>query len=157
MAFQFLCPEGHLLQGDEAHIGRQSQCPQCGTVFVIPRQDEIPAAGQAGALADLLDEFGGGTQADLSTSDDIGAGGVVHIPCPNGHELETPMEMIGLEALCPYCKVKFRLRSQDSLEFKRQQAMQDAKRGKMWFNVAIVTATIVVFGLIVMLIVAIAT
>ena len=36
MTFQFLCPQGHLLQGDEAHMGMQCQCPQCGTAFIIP-------------------------------------------------------------------------------------------------------------------------
>ena len=153
--FQFLCPEGHLLEGDENYAGRQSQCPQCGTVFVVPGQDD----NRGGGLGDLLDEFRGaadivhaaGAEAEFS------GGGAVHIPCPNGHELETPMEMIGLEVLCPYCKAKFKLRNQDSFEFKRQQAIEDAKRSRLWFNIAVVTATAVVLGLLVMMIVAFAT
>jgi hypothetical protein len=36
MAFQFMCPQGHVLQGDEAHAGQTIQCPQCGTTFIIP-------------------------------------------------------------------------------------------------------------------------
>ncbi len=36
MTFQFLCPQGHLLQGEEAHMGMECQCPQCGTAFIIP-------------------------------------------------------------------------------------------------------------------------
>src|SRR5687768_5234911 len=36
MPFQFLCPQGHLLQGDEAHTGMQTHCPQCGVLFIIP-------------------------------------------------------------------------------------------------------------------------
>src|SRR6185295_8589581 len=44
MTFQFLCPQGHLLQGEEAHMGMQCQCPQCGTAFIIPTVD---AAGDA--------------------------------------------------------------------------------------------------------------
>lgn len=157
MAFQFLCPEGHLLQGDEANIGMQSQCPQCGAVFVIPSKDKPAELTAPGGLTDLLEEFGGGGGGADLTGEEMSTAGVVHIPCPNGHELETPMEMVGLEALCPYCKAKFRLRSQDSFEFKRQQAIQDAKRSKMWFNVAVVTATAVVLGLLVMMIIALAT
>lgn len=36
MAFQFHCPHGHLLQGEEAHMGMQTQCPYCGVMFIIP-------------------------------------------------------------------------------------------------------------------------
>ncbi len=37
MTFQFTCPQGHLLEGDGAHAGMQSQCPMCGTMFLIPQ------------------------------------------------------------------------------------------------------------------------
>src|SRR5437016_5178299 len=47
MAFQFLCPQGHLLEGDEAHMGMACQCPQCGMTFIIPTiQAQAPAAGE---------------------------------------------------------------------------------------------------------------
>ncbi|MFH1267764.1 MAG: hypothetical protein ABIK89_18770 [Planctomycetota bacterium] len=42
MAFQYLCPEGHLLEADESEVGRQSQCPRCASVFLIPQP--VPAA-----------------------------------------------------------------------------------------------------------------
>jgi len=143
-----------VLECDENHAGRQSQCPQCGTLLVIPSQDEKPQ----GELGGLLEEFQGAADVVQSTgAGDLGGGGVVHIPCPNGHELETPFEMIGLEALCPYCRVKFRLRNQDSFEFIRQRAILDAKRARLWFNIAVITATAVGLGLVVMMIVAIVT
>ncbi len=47
MSFQFLCPQGHLLQGDPAQQGMQTQCPLCGLVFVIPHMAG-PAPGAYG-------------------------------------------------------------------------------------------------------------
>jgi hypothetical protein len=49
MTFQFLCPQGHLLQGEEAHMGMQCQCPQCGVAFIIPTI--TPAAAPAPSVA----------------------------------------------------------------------------------------------------------
>ncbi len=50
MTFQFLCPQGHLLQGEEAHMGMECQCPQCGTAFIIPTIEQPAPA----AVEDLL-------------------------------------------------------------------------------------------------------
>lgn len=36
MPFQFFCPQGHLLEGQESQIGLQGQCPVCGQPFIIP-------------------------------------------------------------------------------------------------------------------------
>jgi len=43
MTFQFLCPQGHLLQGDPSQAGQQCACPTCGTVFIIPAPQGTPA------------------------------------------------------------------------------------------------------------------
>jgi hypothetical protein len=96
---------------------------------VGPRQAATPAVGgEAQGQADLL-----------------------HIPCPNGHELETPREMLGQEVLCPYCEAQFRLREKDSVESKRRrvedQKRQERQLGKAWFNWAIVAVVIVIIGL----------
>ena len=45
MAFQFLCPQGHLLQGEESQAGQQCKCPYCDSLFLVPQ----PAAADAGA------------------------------------------------------------------------------------------------------------
>jgi hypothetical protein len=37
MAFQFLCPQGHMLQGDESQAGQQCACPYCQTMFLVPQ------------------------------------------------------------------------------------------------------------------------
>ena len=77
---------------------------------------------------------------------------LVHIPCPQCKELlETPVEMLDQEVLCPYCQAQFQLRRRDSVEFKRKKE-QDAqikefKAGNTWLNLAIVAVVLVVLFL----------
>lgn len=228
MTFQFLCPQQHLLQGDESQMGQQCQCPQCGIVFIIPTvqlqqpqqyapvQDpyaqqpygqqyapqyghnpyteapvdpytahlenhpaphdpyvaphnapyehpheayaEQPAAG-GGFLGHLdhpdaehVDEVQPEQDVDVEPEVEPGPR-VVHIPCPNGHELETPLDMIGQEVLCPHCSAQFRLRNEDSVEFKEYQEKLDIKRSRFWFNVSIAAAVVVFLGLLIMIMV----
>jgi hypothetical protein len=77
---------------------------------------------------------------------------LLHIRCPNGHELEVPLEMIGHRAACPHCGAQFRLRREDSVEFLHQQEIIDRRRGNTWFQVAIIATSFVVMLLLVMLI-----
>ncbi|MGA2063877.1 MAG: hypothetical protein ABSG86_02860 [Thermoguttaceae bacterium] len=76
----------------------------------------------------------------------------MHIPCPSGHPLEVASEMLGKTAECPLCGKRFRLRYEDSLEFRRRKAKllekQDAKSGQIWLAWAILAA-VVVLGLLV--------
>lgn len=157
MKFMFSCPQGHVLEGEDTHAGLQSKCPQCGVAFYVPDYEPpkaqppimaAPARPVGPVSGDLWDDLGSGGQGAL----DLTAGGelsssVLHIPCPNGHELETPIEMVGLEAYCPYCGDKFKLRNQDSVEHQRQQAIIDARRAQIWLRVAIVTAGLILIGL----------
>ena len=188
MTFQFYCPQGHLLQGDAAHMGMTCQCPHCGTTFIIPTvtlQDaETVAAeptavdpfgaepGEAAAEDDFLANLGRRPSSDSAPSfDDFTAATpghgrrpsieleteqasprVLHIPCPNGHELETPLDMLGQEALCPHCGAQFRLRSEDSVEAQRQREKRDRQRGQVWFYWAITTAVIVTIGLVALIV-----
>ena len=173
MTFQFLCPQGHLLQGDEAHMGMQCQCPQCGMAFIIPTVerprnasvDEMIAPLQAPQI-DLEPGSRSAPVADIPSRKqpppeaakenlDFGEFGVselgnavakesyLHIPCPNGHELETPLDMIGEQVLCPHCKAKFRLKRENSIEYLREQEILDRKRAHFWFQLAILTASFV--------------
>ena len=75
---------------------------------------------------------------------------MLHIPCPNGHELETPPDMIGQWVMCPHCHVEFRLRQEKSLEYLRQREVQDQKRSEFWFRLSILAAALVVFALLIM-------
>lgn len=184
MTFQFLCPQGHLLEGEEAHMGMQCQCPQCGTAFIIPTLEG--AAPQSSAdeeigLAPLAEDGFSAAAAEtpMPTFDPPRRGGkkprqeapefdaselvaselgraagaedILHIPCPNGHELETPLDMIGQRAQCPHCGVEFRLRREKSVEYQRQQEILDRRRARFWFQLAVMAAGFVGFVLIVML------
>lgn len=196
MTFQFLCPQGHLLEGEETQMGQQCDCPMCGMRFIIPTIAGAAPTGQAGGYGAA--EYGGGQYADPGYGQAGYGGGyqqpdagldfsqpsapfdpfaaaaeaeanydpmaavaddavdaepkILHIPCPAGHELETPPEMIGQDVLCPYCGVQFNLRYKDSLEYKAELAAErerkEHKAGKMWFQWAIIAAVVVLGGLI---------
>lgn len=178
MTFQFLCPHGHLLQGEEAHMGMQCECPQCGVAFIIPTIERGAASpGGSSPAADLglapVDDVGslagiGGIHEDAGTMGglDVGAAdpsdfpadelntsldeSLLHIPCPNGHELEVPMDMLGQNALCPHCGVEFRLKREKSIEFLFQQDALDRRRGDFWLKLAIIAAVVVGIVLVIM-------
>lgn len=81
---------------------------------------------------------------------------ILHIPCPNGHELETPVDMLDQDVLCPQCQAQFRLRRKDSVEFKKKadeaEQIRLAKLGNKWLNGAIVAVVLVALGLIALMI-----
>ncbi len=270
MAFQFLCPQGHLLQGDESQAGQRCQCPYCGTEFLIPAplsgppadtsqymagqmpaqqpaatppyqappqqpeqqppeqpapqfmqqppgyqppgyqppeqsfvppveqspfpqvgpQAETPPAtfeqftphpGFAGAEPPIPPVEGPGQQEfpSFSAGPGFAADGgftapeeaepsfapvtaeaqpMLHIVCPNGHVLETPREMVGQDALCPFCQVQFNLRFEDSQEYRHEQEIERQRReqavANAWLKWSIVAAVVVVLGVIVMIVLA---
>jgi len=175
--FQFYCPHGHLLQGDPSQMGQPTDCPMCGTRFLIPvvenyghgaveeespgygygsQFDQFPQQAEEDDRSDDFTRVGAGHSASLYEEEEPQET-IWHIPCPNGHELETPDDMIGQEVLCPQCGEQFLLRQQDSIESKRrreeEQARRDQKIGKRWFNWAIAMAVIVVLGLVTLMII----
>lgn len=222
MPFQFLCPQGHLLEGDEAQAGQQAQCPYCGTVFVVPQPipatppnpyaAQPPAPAQAGLQTPPQQQPAAGPQTvqppfpptpppqhsavgpppfqassaesppetgvidfpGINTEPQAGRSGsvaatpqrievpsaaelpIVHLVCPNGHQLETPREMLGQEALCPFCRVQFRLRLEDSIEYRAEKAEDQQRRerrtGQLWLRFAIGAAVVVVLGIILLVI-----
>ena len=44
MSFQFRCPQGHLLEGENEDIGQVVNCPVCGTPLTIPAAPYTPTA-----------------------------------------------------------------------------------------------------------------
>jgi len=199
MAFQFLCPQGHLLQGDESQVGQQCKCPYCEVEFFVPPPSgEVPAdqpgAGEdatwsatpamAGSQEPVFDEpeageyyeeaeeeegfpgiHTGGPQADAGEVPAFGLAAaeqasVVHVICPHGHVLETPRDMLGQDAMCPYCEAEFRLRFEDTEEYRREREEQRERReqklGKAWMNWAIAVAVVVVMGVIILVAMAVA-
>lgn len=66
---------------------------------------------------------------------------LLHIPCPKGHQLETPEEMFGLEAQCPICSEQFVLRPENSVEHvaaaAEKQRVRDEKLSRFWLKISI--------------------
>jgi len=201
MAFQFLCPQGHLLQGDESQVGQQCKCPYCEVEFVVPPPSGEAPADQPGAAEDatwsatpavagsqepVFDEpeageyYEGAEEPEEEGFPGIRTGGpqaqpgevpafglaaaeqasVVHVICPHGHVLETPRDMLGQDAMCPYCEAEFRLRFEDTEEYRREREEQRERReqklGKAWMHWAIAVAVVVVLGVIILIAMAVA-
>lgn len=166
MAYQFTCPcpQQMLLEVDESAAGQVIQCPYCPQTFPAPAAPfgELQPAGAFGdfpagpeptgpplpqgppGLPDLL---GPNPHASLQA--------VVHIPCPQGHVLEVPREMLEQTAVCPHCNSQFKLAEKKSLEWQKKHeeelSRQEAQAGRTWLNWAIVIATLAVIGLIVLI------
>jgi hypothetical protein len=189
--FQFQCPGGHLLEGDESQAGQKCQCPMCNILFIIPQPvggaaDQATSGPQQGGSAEgsfpSLIGPPGGRASGIGPADDqpvdpmapvsqapqsgfslsgqqsaAPAGPLLyHIPCPNGHELEVPEEMLRQDVLCPFCEAQFHLRMKDSVEYKKQkqeeQEKKDRKAGKNWLNGSIAIAVVVLLGLVIMIV-----
>ncbi len=131
---------------------------QSGMDFVEPTVQDQAAIGDQVAIEE---EVAVETEMDVSVKDpDVpamtdGAGPVIdappdllHIDCPNGHELEVPREMLDQDALCPQCEVQFRLRETDSVEYQRKKQVEMETRerrvGNAWLNWTIALGIIVV-------------
>jgi rubredoxin len=167
VTFQFQCPQGHLLEGDESQAHENRRCPQCGLPFVIPALgndggDDRNADGQprhpipSHRIASPS-EYGRMADEALARAR---PGKTLHIPCPNGHQLDAPFEMLGQDVLCPHCEVQFRLREVDSLEYKvrlaqareRAEAIEEHAVGEAWLKWAIVVSVLVALALVLLIV-----
>ena len=200
MPFQFYCPRGHLLQGDESQAGQMVRCPYCDSRCLIPQaapvaiynpppeyqppEEPSPPTETSPfdpAFTQESDEFylpafdrspepepeqsspweeevhAEEVHAEEVNVIDQHSEAVVHIPCPNGHQLETPREILGEDAMCPICQAQFPLRLENSIEYRRHRAEQFEQRerqiGNQWMNAAIIAA-MVVLGAVICLIAA---
>ncbi len=174
MAFQFQCPHcSNILQGEESQGGTQCQCPICNNAFIIPAPPEAapavaqifptPNAGPADAPMDAPVVGPTKPQPSVPQINIHGSGppappppatfeakdpDILHIPCPECKEvLETPVEMLDQDVMCPHCQAQFRLRRRDSQEFKRKKQQEleikESKAGRAWLNWAIVAVVLV--------------
>lgn len=171
MAFQFQCPQGHLLSGDESQAGQQCHCPTCGMLFIIPQPLSTPSGGSveaqpSGRFAGLnvvghtgseVPAFVPGGGATTAAAEPQAPAGpkepeFLHIPCPNGHELETPLDMLDQDVLCPQCNVQFKLKRKNSTEYIKKKELEESirleKLGGLWLTWAIVAVVVVVLGLL---------
>lgn len=81
---------------------------------------------------------------------------VLHIPCPQGHVLETPRDMLGMAVRCPICQTTFEPQYELSQEYRRKReemAARAAERAaRFWLHLAIGAAILVLGGLIMLII-----
>ncbi len=175
MTFQFQCPQcNSVLQAEPDQAGQASQCPLCHTPFLIP----APVGTQAAARPSFPGPSFPSTPAGFGPPGPFGAAtpgpahippfiateaglaapapevdpNLLHIPCPQCQEvLETPIEMLDQEVLCPHCQTQFQLLRRNSLEYKRKKQQEleirERKAGKAWFNFAIVVVVLMVLFL----------
>jgi hypothetical protein len=178
MSFQFQCPHCHnVLQGEPSQAGQQCQCPICSNPFIVPApvapvapvaptfsapapsDVPLPAAPEPAAAFPGIRTGGTPPPAPPPAAPEVTGAlaaqdpDILHIPCPECKEiLETPVEMLDQEVMCPHCQAQFRLRRRDSQEFKRkqqqQQELRERKAGRAWFNWAIVAAVLVLMFLL---------
>jgi DNA-directed RNA polymerase subunit RPC12/RpoP len=136
-----------LLEGEESQAGQPVNCPVCQMLFLVPAPITAPAAAVESPAETRMPAF---APPDVAREPDL-----LHIPCPKGHELEVPRDMLGQEVLCPHCNAQFLLKERDSVESKRrheeEQARRDIRLGNAWLNWAIIVAVLVVLGLIIMI------
>ncbi|HEV3344111.1 MAG TPA: hypothetical protein VG125_27295 [Pirellulales bacterium] len=83
---------------------------------------------------------------------------IVRIPCPQGHELQTPTDMLNQEVLCPICSTQFHLRYEDSIEFKQEQAELRRRKAEQlnqaalkWSIIAAVVVVLSIVGMVIYL------
>jgi hypothetical protein len=158
MAFQFQCPQGHLLEGDESQAGQAIHCPVCQMLFLIPAPVSAPAAPAFNAPEFQsppanAPQFGAsGTTSEPAFQSAPAEPELLHIPCPKGHILEVPPDMLDTEVLCPQCNEQFELRARDSIEHKKKKKLQEELReersNKFILNFAITAVVLVVLMLI---------
>jgi hypothetical protein len=119
-------------------------------LFIIPQP--IGASSAAPERDGRFEFLGGASGPAVAAPTAPAEPELLHIPCPNGHELETPAEMLDQEVLCPQCNAQFRLRRKNSVEYQKKKEMQEAVRlervGGLWLTWAIIAVIAVVVGLV---------
>jgi hypothetical protein len=63
--------------------------------------------------------------------------------------------MVGEDAICPFCQVQFRLRYENSLEYRKQRQAErerrELERGRAWMQWSLAIAAVVVLGVILLI------
>jgi len=162
MPFEFYCPEGHLLEGDDDQLGTQGRCPLCGTLFLFPKttllaklmhakgpKPKEPAAPAPGiSLGDVV--AGGGVASHGGPPEPQ----VLQVLCPRGHILDTPEEMLGTAVICPHCRIRFTPTVERSVPYlrtkQRYEMQKEESQGRFWLAIAIVATAIALTTFVVM-------
>ncbi len=92
MVIKFTCPRGHRMKVPADRAGRSGKCPECGTLFRVPKPEP-------GSEPDPND-----SQADGPV---LQAEEWIEFYCPNEHYLQAPAKLAGTRGKCPHCEAKF--------------------------------------------------
>jgi len=99
-------------------------------------------------------DFGAGEKREVEAVNVKEKEKLFHIACPNGHELEVPLEMLDQTALCPHCNSKFTLRERASVEFKRKKVIREEQKERSvsntWLNWVVGISVVVMLFLLVL-------
>lgn len=155
MPFQFYCPQGHLLEGHEQQMGTPGQCPMCGAMFVFP----VLGGGAPPGMPPAHGGYPGGPAAPgggfaAPEPEPPPEPRLFRIVCPKGHQVQTPEEMLGTKAQCPYCNAVIDLKYENSVEHKEEQdrvrrrqeleqQIVDERRGRFWMRIAVLAAVLI--------------
>src|SRR5437870_4014874 len=90
MLIRFTCPRGHKMSAPDDKAGSMGKCPQCETMFEVPR----PPKNYNGLDVLVADE-------------------VIEFYCPNEHYLRAPAKLQGKRGQCPHCGEKFMVPSSE--------------------------------------------
>jgi len=92
-------------------------------------------------------------KAPPQTGFDVKDSELLHIPCPQCQKvLETPVEMLHQDVVCPHCQAPFSLHLRDSIEYKkkkeRQQRVKERRMNYGWLIGGIAVVALVVIFLV---------
>jgi hypothetical protein len=108
MVIRFTCPLGHKISAPADKAGSNGKCPQCQTMFEVPRPPE---------------NYNG---IDVLRADEI-----IEFYCPNEHYLRAPARLQGKRGQCPHCGEKFLVPSVDPAPGDPQPTASVAESGEM--------------------------
>jgi len=163
------------MEAEQSLSGTRCRCPQCNILLLVPpvvvpppvagppaKFPEAPPPADKPTLTKSTEtlpqiQLGPPGKRREKTVDPqavrtLAEPDLLHIPCPKGHLLETPRDMLNQVAECPFCHARFRLRREKSVEYQRRKAEQEEIRqlrlGSAWLRWAIIAAVLVVLSLV---------
>lgn len=114
--------------------------------------DAAPDENASTGIPDLFSSDGSRTRTPFTPTPSASALKILHIPCPSGHILDVPKEMLGEKAVCPFCRKQFTLKFEKSLEHRREVEKREErivkKKGKAWFYWSVIALVVTVIGVI---------
>jgi len=155
MSFEFYCPNGHLLEGDDEQLGTQGRCPICGVLFMFPKTTLVARREKQRheARSAAEDAAAESSTPEPASEPLVPERRVIQVYCPNGHVLNTPEELLGSEAMCLKCKTRFTPTVERSVTYLRNKHRYETQKaesqGRFWMGVAVLAVTAVVTAFVV--------